>query len=349
MGIALTARAVALDGDDDLAAAMVTPVLEALYDGFLTNDIDRTKLDKDGRVVYVPKEADDDRIKRHLKVAEQEYCLDTPQAYNHGLMAARAAMAVWRAINVIDWKKAKWTMKEWSVAEAMDKLDEFVIGNAEYLKDGLEKQPGTGSSKYDNYPGPKGTDWYQWKYRLYEGCSKARDTFLDRPEDIAHATYETSFVAETRQWGNEHKGKPDMVFDMNEAHRMMVTFLNRIVADYGAEGGERFACDVDGTTDDRDNGNHAWKQCAGSRKLEIRAGFAPSWLPLAASVRYDLDKDDLVHCDALRMVETVLPLVVPGKKFDEDNFDNLSVKFASQAIQAKYYWHYYEKGIEKVC
>ena len=352
VAISLTARAIALRGNHERAARMVTPVLEALYDGFLTNDTAKSKLDRAGRVVYVPapRILNKMRAARQIRATDHEGCLDNPQAYNHGLMAARAAMAAWRAIHVIDWNVAEWTMVEWNRIQAKNQLDEFVEKNAQYLKDGLQMQPTTGESKLDKYPGPKGTEWYQWKYRNYEKCPKAIGTFLDRPEDMAHATYETNFVVEVRQWAHDHQGEPDIIFDMNDAHRMMVTFLNRVVADYEAYGGERFACDVDGTTDKKSNGiGEAWKQCGGSRRKEVRAAFAPSWLPLATAVRYDLDKNDQAHCDALRMTNTIMPLVMPGAEFDEDNFDRLSVKFASEAIQAKYYWHYYEKGMKHLC
>ena len=354
VAISLTARALAMKGQHEKAARMVTPVLEALYDGFLTADPTKSKLDRDGRVVYVPRPAsvmNKMRAARQIRATDHEPdCLDNPQAYNHGLMAARAAMAAWRAIHVIDWSEAEWTMVEWNRVQAKNQLDAFVEKNAQYLKDGLKRQPPTGGSKLDKYPGPEGTDWYQWKYRNYDMCPKAIGTFLDRPEDMAHATYETNFVVEVRQWAHEHQGEPDIIFDMADAHRMIVTFLNRVVADYKADGGERFACDVDGTTDKKSNGiGESWKQCGGSRRKEVRAAFAPSWLPLATAVRYDLEKNNQAHCDALRMTNTVMPLVMPGAEFDETNFDRLTVKFASEAIQAKYYWHYYEKGMKHLC
>ena len=79
MAVAQAARAAALEGEHDRAAAMVTPVIEALYDGFFTSDKLKTKLDSKYRVVYVPKDAPDERKDRHKEVTKQSYCLDLPQ------------------------------------------------------------------------------------------------------------------------------------------------------------------------------------------------------------------------------------------------------------------------------
>ena len=54
IAIANAAREAALRGHHAIAEQMVEPVFEALYDGFLTDDPGMKKLDKDGLVVYVP-------------------------------------------------------------------------------------------------------------------------------------------------------------------------------------------------------------------------------------------------------------------------------------------------------
>ena len=373
MCVAWAAKALAKHrGEHQRAAKVLMPVLGSLKDNFLTDDPAKSKLDNKGRVVYVPKDAPVDRKLRHMRVTQQDdqECLNSPQAYNHGLMAARAAMMAREAMSAIDWDKAAWGMDdEWSITKAKRLIDTFILDSGRFLKHGMVDQPGTGTSKWDMYPGPSGSEWVIWNYRDYTKCDIGQGTYKDRPEDIAHATYETNFVNEFRRWAYNKFPEASETFSEKDVHKMIVTFLNRVVADYDAPGGKRFACDITGVNDDDDHGwnlidVHAWKQCGGSRKLPVRAGFAPGWLVLATSIRptitgdHDSEASEMssesvdpkrAHCDVMRMVKTILPLVLPGDEFDDANFHRMTSKWASESIEAKYYWHYFQKGIRKHC
>ena len=349
--VSLSARAVARRGDDSKAAKMLMPVLEFLWDGFFTSDIEMSKLDDDMRVVYVPKGASAQRQRRQLDSTNIEGCLDVPQAYNHGLLVARAAIAALRAMDEINWKKASWTMYEWSMEEAQEVLGEFIRKNAEWFLDGMEKQEPTGDDKRDMYPGGKGADWYVWKYKDVSKCSKYEDTFKDRPQDIGHAPFEISFMTDFRTYVKEgtsgSKSKDSDIFDERDVRAIMVTFLNRMV-DYSKSGGRKFACDLTGITE-KSKWGYPDKQCGSSRNANHRPLLAPAWLELAANVHGDdMRKDKELECDALRMVNALLPMTVPGEDdYDKDFFGKLTDKWGTYAIQAKYYFYNYKTLYEK--
>ena len=356
MAVAQAARAAALEGDHERAAAMVTRVIEALYDGFLTNDTSKTKLDSKYRVVYVPKDAPEDRKKRHEKVTQQSYCLDLPQAYNHGLLVARAAMAAWRAVKEIDWRQTPWTFQEMTRSNIMNSFTTLITRNAKWMREGMKEQPPAGSNKLDNYPGEFGASWVVWEYRDYTGCDLPGDLdYKYRAEDISHATHDIAFIVDYRQWASEKysEGAAGLdIFAADDMHKIMVTFLNRVVYDYDEQGSKKFACDVLGIYDDSDWGE-PWKQCKGSRTLAERAHFAAAWLPLAFSVRDKVNSDDrrykALRCDAFKMIDTVLPMIL--KESDEyyHRFDVNDLRWGFPAIETKYFFYNYKARLTEEC
>ena len=348
IAIANAAREAAIRGHHAMAHKMVEPVFEALYDGFLTDDPEMRKLNKDGIVVYVPDEASDARKLRHKTVTQQDYCLGLPQAYNHGLLVARAGIAVLRAFFAIDWTRedVQWGVKEISREDGKERLKAFARQNAYWLRSAMAKQPPTGSSSRDKYPGKEGSNWVKWQYRDYTGCNQV-ETYKDRWEDTAHATHEVRFINDFREWAHEEDVEEFKHFDAHDVQKIIRTFLNRVVYDYDAPGGARFACDVNGVYDD--SGGYAWKQCGGSRVRDQRAAFAMGWLPLVKTVRQFLDDDKDLRCDAMQMVDTTLPLALPGEDFDPVNFGKGAPKWAPYAIQAKYYFYNYKKILKDSC
>ena len=352
MAIAHAARATAMRGEQERAAKMLTPVLEALYDGFFTVESAKSKLDSKWRLVYVPARAPANRKARHRKSQYEKSCLGSPQAYNHGLLVARAAMATLRAMWKIRWSSVGWPMDEWTMLEARGKLGQFTRMNARWLRDGM-KAYSTGEDKRDNYPGKDGVTWLQWNYRDMSSCDTYKGTYKDRPEDIAHATYEVNFITELRDYVKE--GTPGAVesdlniFALRDVRSLMVTFLNRIVHDYSGKGGDRFACDVTGLVENS-NWGETWKQCGRSRDKKVRALFGPAWLPLAVNAKAEWRKDSGLECDALTMVDTVLPMTIPdNKNFDETNFHKISSKWAPYAIEAKYHFYNFKALLDKDC
>ena len=356
MAVAQAARAAALQGDHDRAAAMVTRVIEALYDGFLTSDKSKTKLDSKYRVVYVPENAPKDRKKRHEEVTQQSYCLDLPQAYNHGLLVARAAMAAWRAVKEIDWRLTPWTFQEMTRNEVMASFTILITRNAKWLRGGMKEQPPAGSDKLDNYPGEFGASWVVWEYRDYTGCDLPGDLdYKYRAEDISHATHEIAFIVNFRQWASEKysEGSHELnIFAADDMHKIIVTFLNRVVYDYNEEGSKKFACDVLGIYDDSDWGE-PWKQCKGSRALAERAHFAAAWLPLAFSVRDEVNSNDkryqALQCDAIRMIDTVLPMILKESNEYYHRFDVNDLRWGFPAIETKYYFYNYKARLAEKC
>ena len=338
---------------------MLQPVLAAIYDGFLISDRERSKLDKKGRVVYVPEDASMERKKRQMNVTggAQKKCVSEPQAYNHGLLVARAAIAADLALQEIVngtshfslQGNVTWPMEEWSPSVCMKRLKWLITKNAKWLRAAFRKQPLTGSDDRDNYQGPDGQDWYQWNYRDLSNCGKLRGTSKDRLEDISHAAYEVTFVAETREWSEvlelEH------VFAHKDVHRLIVTFLNRVVLEYNATSSNRFACDVAGVNDGDAWGN-ADKQCGGSRTPKKRPKQALRWLSLVHSVRHLSTENEnyrLLRCDVQRMVSAVLPLMLPGSGEYDKSFQYLDQAWAAEAIKTKYYFYNYRQQINATC
>ena len=343
------ARMDADNGDHKEAAWKVRRVLNAMYDGFLTADKGKTKLDPDGWVVYVPRGSGNKGRKARQKAAtERKRCLDVPQAYNHGIMVARAAIACEKAMERIDWADAGWPMEEWTREEAARSLTGFVKRSAELLLGDFEEVevPSRRSrSSRDRYPGAAPASFYTWRYRNLAKCPKERDTQRNRFEDIAHGSYATDFLSEF------HEGAYGNLLQESELRKLVVTFLNRIVRDYGAEGSGRFACAVDGTHDGSEQGPPRWprKSCRNSRSLKTRAAKAPQWLTLASVLRGAAESDRALRCDVLLMVKTVLDLVLPGASFDSANFDRLDPSWASHAIAAKYHYYNYEARFSRDC
>ena len=330
------ARAAAENGDEALAGKWVSQLMDYFYDNYLTDDIEKTKLDSDGWVVYVPKEASSGRAERHKKVTEQKYCLDVPQAYNHGILAARAGMALDRTIDAIDWKKVEWNSgrSKWGRLMAQRKLKQFIMKSGDLLLGDMDNTSGS-------YPGGKG-DIYQWQYRDVSKCNEDRGTFKDRYEDIAHGPYEINFFSEWFEWGGR--------VSVTEMHTFARTFLSMIVNDYGAKGGDRFSCDVAGTNDGTKRGSPYWpeKNCGNSRELWKRVTHAPLWLSSAYSLRDNMS-DNGVKCDVYLMMKAVLPMMDNNSKDFDEHFEEMDSHWGSHAIQAKYYFYNYDAAFEREC
>ena len=270
-------------------------------------------------------------------MAEQTYCLDVPQAFNHGILAARAAMACDLAIDAIDWSKASWEMEErgWDRAKGQREMKKFIERSGDLLYSELNDGKG-------DYPGDPDKKLYLWQYRDLTDCPQDKGTFKDRMEDIAHGPYETSFFQEYYEWGGDVSKK--------DIHKFVITFLSNLVHDYKAKGSKRFACAVDGTHDKTKNGSPLWpeKQCSRARELWKRASYAPLWLPLTYALR-DQASDPSVRCDLYMMVKTILPMMMPGDQFDSTNFEKIDGSFGSHAIQAKYYYYNFDAAFDKEC
>ena len=344
MAVCHAARMDADNGHHRDAAEKVRVVLNAMYDGFLTQDKGKKKLDSDGWVVYVPRNSDRGRKIRHKAATKQKRCLGVPQAYNHGIMVARAAMACEKAMRAINWADAGWLMEEWTQEEAMRNLTKFIKTSAELLLDDFEEVELSSRGSRDRYPGAVPATFYRWRYRNLTNCPKERDSEKHRFEDISHGSYQTDFLSEFYQGGY---GK----VRASELRKLILTFLNRIVRDYNEEGGSRFACAVDGTHDSDKEGPPGWprKSCINSRTLETRSAKAPQWLTLASVLRDAAESDQSLRCDVLLMVKTVLDLVLPGVSFDSANFAKLDPAWASHAIVAKYYYYNYEAQFNRDC
>ena len=359
--IALAARAAAVRGEHFLAKKLIMPTLGALYDGFLTSDLDRTKLDGEGRLVMVPAGASSDRKQRYRDIGGEDQCLAAPGPYNQGVQVARAAIAILRALDAIDWKTVGFAMKEWTLMECRWRINEFILQNAKWLRGAfMEGKPTGESGKIDKYPGPDGVPWFKWKYRDLSACEVYQDTAMDRFQDIVHAKHELDFIADYRKVAAEglltppRCGGADSLhfFGKEVIHRLLVTFLNRIVFEYGAAARQRFACDVFGIHDSSDD-PHEWKSCKGSRKKLVRPKAAAGWLSLAVAAKDELDEEGtnpLMRCDALRMVDTVLPLALYGTdEFASRSFEGVDGTWAPDVIETKFHFYNYKKAMIGAC
>ena len=74
-------------GEDKLAGKWVSKLMDYFHDNFLTTDIEKTKVDERGWVVYVPSSASSQRALRHaegvpwwLRYVARHYMI----AYPHG-------------------------------------------------------------------------------------------------------------------------------------------------------------------------------------------------------------------------------------------------------------------------
>ena len=364
LGMAMSYAAIAQAeyGEHEEASRNVEYVLAWLYDNFFSYDDGKNKLDDQGRLVWIPFRAPEDRRKRYLALSEvkqsgtEKFCEHQPDAYNHSLELARAVIVTLKALKKIDWSKADWTMPEWTLMEAELRLGEMVRQNARWFKNALLTQKTGDNKKFDNYPGPEGTEWYIWKYRefdvfgknlencgeeLFDHSSKEGKYAVKlRPQDVSHAKHEVDFIVDYLKWieidppggcGDESMDKS--VFTMEDLRKLTVTFLNRIVRDPGAKVlGERYSCDVSGTYDGEPGpdipelGNvepTIEKSCRDrGRHVDERPTAAIGWISLAtAAARLgDVQKgaDQRHLCDILQMLEYAFSVVDP----DSPNFDN---------------------------
>ena len=359
--IALTAEQAAKRGDLDMAARLALTVAAALHDGFLTNDLRRTKVrhDKDSAVVYIPEGAPADRLERYRELHPKWECLQQPQALNHGLAAAVAASALLRAFGAIGWLSSIFHGSEPEfILESADgevlQLKTFIDSLENFVRDSVKvfkmayKTRRTGKSQLDMYPGEDGTKFWWWKYRQVDRDENEEEvcklTTANRPEDMVHLQYEIEFVAVVRSLGKDYYGNSsEFGFKRKHARRLLVTILNRIVIDGGSpHPDDRFACDLNAET------NPNTKSCSTSRRLPRRVLMA-SYLLTAANILKD---DPKAQCDAMRLVHSVLPIFLED---DSDfYFDNVydycsEKKLLLGPILAKYYYYFYETGMEQVC
>jgi hypothetical protein len=134
-----------------------------------------------------------------------------------------------------------------------------------------------------------------------------------------------------------------------DLRRLLRTLLQRLVVDTTAVGGARFACDVAGNTDDTmDRGGNVAgivKSCTGSRELSNRHVKAANLLPLAVAAR----DDPKAHCDALSVVDAILPLFLQGHDdLVEPSEKNICKECTStlSLLEAKYWFYWYQRGVE---
>ena len=354
--ISLASKQAALRGDNDLAITLLKPVIESLYDNFLTLDTRQRKTDHMGRLARVPIESASDRRQRYLRVGDEEHCLDTPEQYNHGTAVAQAAIACHEAIEAIDWKSGAWPFPEVVAHRYIYKLFRYVRRNGEWMRRGMSLSPEpTGSNPRDNYPGQAGTRWYTWKYRDLDTCEEYKGTLKDRPQDISKGSKEMAFVTDFVRWAKKdvpfgQEVDPidvSRIFTSPDIRALIVTFLNRLVRSYSGNAKHRFACDIHGTLDD-DPEVYAPKSCEG-RYEEDRPEYAASWLVLALAAR-NFPASTRLQCDAYRMVKAVLPLALKGnKQFYPHSFSKMSRTWTAELIVAKYYFYNYDYGLQQTC
>ena len=342
---------------------MLQPVLEGMYDNILSKDPRISKVDDKGRLVRVHPEAPAGNYQRFVEVKEEKYCLDVPEQYNHGTTVAQAAMQIHMAIGEINWKDT-WNMTspkgdKISQSKYTNLLWKYVRQNAHWMKSAFKLAPGgTGASEKDRYPGPAGTDSYIWKYRDLQKCKMYRGTLKDRPQDLSHGSIEMEFVNEFLQWSRTEPsgGKPKKlqgIFDEDDVHRLIVTFLNRNVRSYDGNVTDRFACDILGTVDE-DQDVFAWKSCGGgdgSSKAK-RPRYAAAWATLTHAAQYFIANggSKALKCDVYRMVKTIFQVALDGMDdFYKEDFKGLSQSWTGQLIVAKYYFYNYDYGMEEAC
>ena len=353
--IALASKQAALRGDSDLAITLLKPVIETLYDNFLTLDTRKRKVDDMGRLARVPIGSASDRVFRYLDLGDEDQCLDIPEQYNHGTAVAQAAIACYETIDAIDWKSVAWPFPEVAEVEYKYELSRFVTMNGEWLRDGISVSPEpTGSNPRDNYPGPAGTRWYTWKYRDLDDCEEYKGTLKDRPQDIAKGSKEMAFVTDLVRWSKDASVGQETdsidvsrLFISKDIRALIVTFLNRLVRSYSGNAKDRFACDIHGTLE-TDPEVYALKSCD-NRSEEDRPEYAASWLTLALAAR-NFRANTQLQCDAYRMVKAVLPLALEGnKQFYPHSFSKLNRMWTADVIVAKYYFYNYEFGLQQTC
>ena len=353
--IALAAEQAALRGDIETAVSFALTVAGALYDGFLTKDLKRTKLGDDGSVVYVPDSAPEDRRERHRNVYKMFSgtpifnCPGQPQAINHGLSAATAGIGLVRAFGAIGWLEGKsesrWKLTDSDGGKLMlknytDDLENFVSRSADVLRTKVCRIKKTGDSEKDNYAGPDGKEWYRWKYKKMSkiSCPSYKNNKSNRPEDIAHARVEIMFATKARAVGNDYfKGNPNHfgIFE-KDIHRFLMTVLNRFIIDPKGEVVNRFSCDIGSEIDPLS------KACGSARAMPGRLKHVSQLLSIVNAARYYPE----VRCDALSIVSAILPIFLEGHKDFHAQFGyKNSKKFLLEPLITKYYFYWYEAGI----
>lgn len=354
--VALAAEQAALRGDVEIAVSFALTVAGALYDGFLTKDLRRTKVrDDDGSVVYVPESAPEDRRSRFREVyakysGEATYnCPGQPQAINHGISSATAAIGLVRAFGAIGWLEGK-LISSWELTDAdgvkielknyTNDLDHFVSRSAKLLTTNVCNVRKTGISDKDNYAGPDGKEWYRWKYRKMstKTCPSFKSDKSNRPEDIAHAKNEITFATKARSVGNDYYEDPNYfgIYD-KDIHRFLMTVLNRFIIDPKAEVVSRFSCDLNSETDP------SAKSCNGSRQMPNRLMHSSQLLSIVNAAR-DLNVDDY-RCDVLSVVNAILPMFLEGHEDFQAFGYSGSWKFILAPLITKYYFYWYEAGV----
>ena len=360
--IAGTAKIAALRGDHDTAINLIIPVLEGLYDGFLTNDPAKTKLDSKGRQCLVPPGSPPGRFERYREIKEEQHCLDIPEMYNHGTALARMGMALHQAIGSIDWGGRVWPFPELPRKLYNRRLKRYILRTGRWFKSAMAKpSPTTGNSDDlilhpEMYPGEAGTRWHNWKYRNLEGCEKYEGTMDDRPADLSHSFSEMAFVTDFMEWALGNGKAARRTFRKTDLKKFIVTFLNGIVRDYAGPVLDRFSCDILGTVEsDIDNDViWAWKSCGGQdgSTLAQRPRKAILWTTLGYAAKRFMAKDKALRCDVYRLVRTTLPLVTEGSSdFDSDVFRAgwYSKNWSSQMILTKYLFYNYDYGLQEAC
>ena len=345
--LALAALLTAEGGDSAAAARYISDVGEALYDRFFTPNRGMSLLDLDHRIVYVPKDAPALRLRRHELSSCEFVCLDVPQAHNHGIQTAMAAIYLRRAILHINWKRVAWPLESTMEKDLfLQQLDLLVQATWAHLHSDI--------GQIESTEGPL----VQWRYRKgVEKCDQA-DPDKYRTQDISHAKYEIAFI--TALYKDNVEGA-----DSSLLKALMRTYLQRLVHDLDFMDGRRFACDLAGTSDVLPNGDERtdmnaaeMKSCRGSRREGERVQWALQWMQIGASIFGCTDGcspiDAPTRCNALKMARSIFPFILQ----DSNSFGNglnggldgfHRPEAALTAILTKYYFYHYANATCIAC
>ena len=359
---ALAAEQAALRQDNDIAISLALTIAGAFHDGFLTKDLKRTKVSDDGKVVYVPEGAPSGRKKRFKKVYKKEIgqatyeCPEQPQALNHGLAASSAGVGLLRAFGAIGWLKPDsgsrllWQLfdADGSKIELYDyvvDLKKFLSHSVDLLRESVKTKETASSDNDDNYTGPDGTEWYRWKYRKISQttCPAFKNDRSNRLEDIDHAKVVLKFAPIIRSLGYDYFGGDSDKFGIldEDIHRFIISVLNRFIIDLKVEVNDRFTCDLSGETDPN------LKACAGQRAMPGRVLRVSNLLTIANAAR----DYPTASCDVLLLIKAVLPIFLEDHRDFHGNtvgqFGYIeSWRFMLPPLIAKYYFYWYETGLE---
>lgn len=275
-------------------------------------------------------------------------CPDEPQAINHGLAAANAGIGLLRAFGAIGWldstneSKLLWQLVDGNgikieLVDYLDDLEKFVSTSAAVFISICDIRY-TGS-KSDYYTGANGTEWYFWKYRNVDvvKCPSFKNDRSNRPEDISHARYELKFMSVIRAVGRDYfNNSSKFGVTSIDIRRLVVSVLNRFIISPDAKNVNRFTCDLNGTTDVKS------QSCLESRQLPKRIMIASGLLDVAVASFYHLNE----RCDALNIVDAILPIFLEGNEDYDDQFQYCEFdKYLLPPLLAKYYFYWYERGV----